>query len=224
MDTYRSEYVKKLESDGALYARDVLNILLSNAFGGSDMSDIADRLLARFPSVKAVIHAEPDEITAVEGVSERVAMYLKTLSLIEKYEPDNGFSEIKDVGDFLSKLAVRFTCRDSEYAEFYLVNARGAIVGSKRFTSDSVEFVQLPTEEFIGFLIKNKAHGLYCAHNHVGESCAPSMADDAITRKIEIICSTCDVRFFDHAIIDSQGGIFSYAQSGRFDAIKKNNL
>lgn len=219
--SYRRAFVNKLDGGGVLYERDVLNILLSNAYGGKDMSGIADRLLERFPSIGSILRADVAEITAVEGVSERVALYFKTLAMLEKYNPENAFTEIKDGDDFLSKLACRFSYRDNECAEFYLVNARGKITGNKTFTSNSSHSIALRTEDFLAFLTGNKAYALYCVHNHVNASCRPSSADDDITRRIAVLCSTCNVKFLDHAIINSDGEMFSYAKSGRLENLIK---
>lgn len=216
--SYRSEYLNKLDG-GALYERDVLNVVLSNAYGGRDMSDIADRLLDRFPSIGAILRADVAEITAVRGVSERVALYLKTLSMLERYNPVYEITEIKDVDDFLSKLTGRFNSRDSECAEFYLVNARGKITDYTAFTSYSAHRIALRTEDFLAFLTGSKGCALYCVHNHVGGPCHPSKADDEITGRIALLSSMCNVKFIDHVIINSKGEFFSYAKSGRLDKL-----
>lgn len=220
-ESYRKQYIDKLESGGVLYERDVLSIMLSNAYGGRDMSDIADRLLSRFPSIGAIMSADVAEITAVEGVSERVALYLKTLALLDRYNRENELKEIKGGEDFLSKIACRFSKSDDEQVEFYLVNARGKVIGVKQFTSHSAKNVELRTADFLAFLTDGRAHALYCVHNHVEGPCRPSAADDDITCKIALLSSTCNVQFVDHAIVNCKGEVFSYAKSGRLAALIK---
>ncbi len=217
--SFRSGFIDKLESGGVLYERDILNILLSNAYGGKDMGAVADKLLSRFPSVNAIISADADEITAVDGVSESVALYLKTLGSIVNLKAENSVTEIKSAEGFHKLMKSVFKGKDNEYAQFYLVNARGKILFSKQFTSGSADKVELQTDEFLSLLTNYKPYGLYIAHNHVNCTCNPSLSDDGITRKIALLCNMCGVKFFDHCIINSDGEIYSYLKSGRLNGI-----
>lgn len=217
--SYRSEFIEKLNGDGAVYEKDILNIILSNAYGGRDMSGIADKLLSRFPSVKSIICAALKEISAVEGVSESVALYLKTLGRIEELKNEKQFTHIKDTEDFYRLLANRFSGCDNEFAEFFFVNSRGKIVDRKTYTSEIADMVEIPTSEIVSALTTVKPYGMYYAHNHVNCSPNPSNADDRLTGKIAQVCAACSVKLFDHAIINSDGEIYSYLQSGRLNEI-----
>ncbi len=213
-ENYRGEYIRKLSAGGALYGRDVLSAMLSNAFGGKDMTAVADGLLARFPSVGAVLHASVEELTDVDGVSERMALYLIAVGRLENYNPHSPITEIKSAEHFRSCISTAFEGCDNEYAQFYLVNARGKVVAQKRFTSMRAETVSMPTEDFLAFLTGHKAYGLYCAHNHVADTCRPSRADDVLTEKIARLCEINGVKFFEHAIVDCRGNVFGYSLSG----------
>lgn len=217
--TYREEYIRRLTGGGALYDRELLAIMLSNAFGGKDMSAVADKLLGRFPSVKAILRAQLAEIKAVEGVSERVALYIYTVGRLEKYNPQVSVDEIKDIDSFAAIMTALFCDCDSENAYFYLVNRRGKVVAKKSFTSARADTVIIPTEEFLQFLSADKCVGLYFAHNHVLGSCHPSSADDEMTLRIYKLCGMRGVKFFDHIICDGHGGIFSYAKENRLSLL-----
>lgn len=215
----RSECIEKLDGGGALYERDILNIILSNAYGGKDMSDITDKLLARFPGVRSVITADLNEILAVDGVNEKVALYLKTLGAAVNYDAQGELKSIKNGEEFLGMLADRFGGYDNEVAEFYFVNSRGKALYTTKYTSGNADEVKMRTDEFIAFITQNKPYGMYLAHNHVNCASRPSLADDDLTRKISSLCGVCGVKLFDHAIINSDGEIFSYSQSGRLREI-----
>lgn len=218
--TYREDYIEKLESGGALYGRDVLSLMLSNAFGGRDMTAEADRLLDCFPSVKAVLRASLAELSAIDGVSPNTARYLFAVGAVDRVNKKPPQTAITGGDDFFALVAAEFCGCDNEYASFYLVNGRGKIVAQKQFTSSRADTVSVPTEEFLRFLTEGKAYGLYCAHNHVAGGCAPSLADDGLTARIARLCGISSVKFFDHAIIDCDGNIFSYARSGRLEKLR----
>ena len=217
--TYRSKFIEQLEGGGVLYERDILNIILSNAYGGKDMSATADKLLARFPGVHSILTADLEEILAVDGVSEKVALYLVTLGTAVKRSEQNDIKSIKNGEEFLDMLAGRFGGYDNEVAEFYFVNSRGKAVYTTRYTSGNADEVKMRTDEFISFITQNKPYGLYIAHNHVNCASRPSIADDDLTRKIATVCEACGVKLFDHAIINSEGEVFSYSISGRLNEI-----
>lgn len=217
--TFRKEYIEKLDGDGVIYGRDALAMLLSNAFHGEDMSEVADNLLERFPSVRAVFRASVDELMAVKGVNGRIAAYLKAVDGIEKFSSEHVISEIKGSADFAAKVKKRLLRYDTECAEFFLVSSRGRVIADEVFTSDSINCVRIQTKEVIKFLTRNKAYGLYCAHNHVEGTCAPSFTDDEITRKIAALCDMCSVKFIDHVIIDAHGDVFSYGSTQRLGEI-----
>ena len=219
-NTYRSEFIQKLDGDGALYEKDVLNIMLSNAYNGKDMSGVAEKLLARFPSVKAVLDATLDEILAVDGVSEKVALYLKTVGTVCALEEDKKISSIKNEEEFKNVLKLAFYGADNEYVKFFVVNSRGKIINTKTYTSGNADKVEMPTDEFLSLITCNKPYGLYLAHNHINCSCRPSASDDEVTRKIAMLCKACKVKLCDHAIINSDGEIFSYASSGRLEELE----
>lgn len=217
--TYRSKFIEKLSGDGVLYERDILNMILSNAYGGKEMSDITDKLLARFPSVHAVITADLNEILAVDGVSEKVALYLITLGTVANRNAQSELKSIKNGDEFLAMLAGRFSGYDNEVAEFYFVNSHGKVIYTTKYTSGNADEVKMRTDEFISFITQNKPYGMYLAHNHVNCSCRPSVADDDLTLKIATVCEACDVQLFDHAIINSDGEIYSYSVSGRLNEL-----
>ena len=215
--TYRSAYIERLNTDGALYQREILNILLSNAYAGKDMSDVADKLLQCFPSIGAIISASKEELIAIDGVDEKVANYFKTLDAVKKFNAEKSLTHIKSAEDFSQIVSSRFRGRDNEYAELFFVNVRGRILERKIYTSDYANEVAIPTGEVVATLALIKPYGVYVAHNHVNCSPRPSIADDRLTEKLVELCLSCNVKFFDHLIINSSGEIYSYLQSGKLN-------
>lgn len=219
-DGYRKKFIEKLDGDGRLYESDLLNILLSNAFGGKDMSAVADALLCRFPGVKAIIEADAEELLAVDGVSKTVVTYLKTLdrvySLCHKEE-----IYMRDSEQCFKVIEERFRGKDNESVEIYLVNKSGKVTGIKSYTTKNADRVDVSANEILSVISSSGAYGLYFAHNHVNCPATPSVADDNVTGKIIKACAMCGIKFFDHCIISSTGDRFSYRLSGKISALGK---
>lgn len=202
-----------------MYERDILNILLSNAYGGKDMSSITDALLARFPSVRSIITADWRELAAVEGVTEPVALYLRTLGLIAEACENRDFF-ITSTKECLELISSRFNGKDNESVEIYFVNKSGKVTDIKSFTSGNANRVEVSSAELMALLSSAKAYGIYFAHNHVNTSATPSYNDDFVTERVAEACKIIGLELFDHCIISSAGGTFSYSQSGKLKAIK----
>lgn len=212
--SFRKQFMEKLEGGGRLYEADLLNILLSNAFGGRDTSAVADALLCRFPGVKAIIEAEPEELIAVDGVSPTVVTYLKSLDRAYKLCHTEEIY-MRDTAQCFGVIAERFRGRDNESVEIYLVNKSGKVTDIKQYTTKNADRVDVSANEILSVISSSGAYGLYFAHNHVNCPATPSVADDKVTEKIKKACAMCGIKFFDHCIISSTGDKFSYRLSGK---------
>ena len=218
-ERYREEYLKKLNGNGRLYEADILKIMLGNAFGGKDMSNVADALLARFPSVKSVLEADEKEILAVEGANRQIVAYLKAVNLIYKFS-DKKELYVKNAEQCFETAASRFLNRDNEFMEIYFVTKTGKVADIKTFTSLRVNRVEVAASDVYAAILSSDAHGIYLVHNHVNSPAAPSSDDDLVTARIYEACAMCRVVFHDHCILSTTGDRFSYVQSGRLEDIK----
>ena len=73
---HRRRLYEKLKSGGNLYEHELLEMLLFNAYPRKNTNPLAHELLNRFPSISAVLNADYEELIAVPGVGEQVALYL----------------------------------------------------------------------------------------------------------------------------------------------------
>ncbi|MCM1438359.1 MAG: hypothetical protein NC131_04000 [Roseburia sp.] len=215
---YRSEFLNRLNSGGELSEREILNIILSNAYGGKDFSKVADALLTRFPSVRALLDANLSEIIAVGGVTEAVACYIKSVKLAEEYLK-NGEIYL-DCEGFPAFARARLGGRANEFMEAYLVNRSGKVVAVKSYTSGKPDRVEITSGEILAAISASGAYGLYFAHNHVNFGASPSADDDRVTAKLKEACGMCKIIFFDHCVVGWKGETFSYLKSGRMEKIE----
>lgn len=217
---YRREFLKRLDSGEELGERELLNIILSNAYGGRDFSAVVDALLERFPSVRAITEADFAEITSVAGVTDSVAAYFKTLKRADEFM-NRGELHIDSTERCFEVAAERFRGRVNECVEVYFVNKSGKVTDVKFYTSGKPDKVEISAGELLSVISSSDAYGLYFAHSHVNCPAAPSDDDDSVTRRLITACQMCNIVFFDHCIVSSNGERFSYKQSGRLDKLKK---
>lgn len=217
--SYRRGFLERLNSGEKLTDLELLSMILSNAYGGRDMTAVAGALLERFPSVSAVLDAGYDEIITVEGVSARVAAYLKTLDRT-RHLSDSGVLYITDTAKCFEVAAERFRGEEHENMEIYFVNKSGKVTDVKRYTSKLPDKVEVSSGAVISEISSSGAYGLYLAHNHINTGANPSAADNEVTAKLLTACGICKINFYDHCIVSSDGERFSYKESGLMDALK----
>ena len=207
---YRRQFLERLQSGEKLDESELLNIILSNAYGGRDMSAVAAALLERFPSVCAILKADFTEITAVKGVPDSVAAYLKSLGLTENFCNSDELY-IDGTAQCLNVAAERFRGRKDESVEIYFVNKSGKVTDIKSYTSELPDKVEIAAGRLLLDISSSNAYGLYVAHNHLNTTAKPSADDNDVTAKIITACEICKIIFYDHCIVSSNGERFSYS-------------
>lgn len=216
-ENLKKTYLAKLNNKN-LTECELLEIILLNAFKEQEVKGVAQNLLAYFPNVHAVLSADVEEIKLVDGVSEKVAVYLKTLNLALGYMRGSNL-KILSTDDFEKIISKSMTGRESEFIEVYLVQKSGKVKDVAIYTSRRSNRVQVTVAEVLNKISLGGAYGVYVAHNHVNCPPKPSVQDDNFTRKLIEACNLLGVRFYDHCIINSQGEIFSYLKSGRLASL-----
>ena len=212
--SFRRQYIDRLKGNSYLYEKDILSMLLSNAYSGRDMSDLAERLLSRFSSVRSVILAEFSELMTVEGVTKPIALYLITIGKAR----EKTFEEVKQIDDVESlakAVGERLREFDSECAELYFVTRTGRVVSSYRYSSSLENKVSLNIQDIIAKITTERAYGFYLVHNHVTSKAQPSSDDDNFTSCL--LSLNCGAKFLDHLIIGADGDWYSYKLNGRFN-------
>lgn len=215
-EKFRQEFIKRLDGGTPLKQDELLEILLENANGVRDTSEISKRLTDVFPGVGAILNADYEELIAA-GAPEAVACYLKTLG--RNLDVDGDAVYIRNTEECFSFIDGRLKVRDVEFVELYLLNKAYKLTEALSFTSNFADAVNVSVAEVLSALSARNVFGVYLAHNHVNCAVTPSEVDDRVTKKISDACRLCGIKFFDHCIINSAGDTFSYKQSGRLPQV-----
>lgn len=215
---------EKLKNGDGLYEHELLEILLFNAYPRVNTNPIAHALLNAFGSIAGVLNAEVDELCAVDGVGESVALYLKCIGECTKNTPKNsaGVAVLKSYEDFKDFVRIRLRGRNEEVLELYCLEKSGKVKKISCFTSNEQNKVNVYTEKVASVITINKPYGLVIAHNHLSGSSEPSFNDDRFTGEVQVMCSMNGIQLYDHCIYASDNNIFSYFTSGKIDKIKSD--
>lgn len=219
---HRRRMYEKLKSGEYLYEHELLEILLFNAYARKNTNPIAHALLNAFGTIKDVLNADVDELCAVEGVGESVALYLKCIGeCVKSAGKASGIALLKNYDDFISFARMRMRGKTSEVLELYCMNKSGKVSKSFSFTSDERDKVRVDTDRVAKVISDVKPYGLLIVHNHLSGNSSPSENDDRFTMEIQLMCSINNVRLYDHCIYAGDNNIYSYFMSGKIDEIKR---
>ena len=222
---HRKRMYEKLKNGDSLYEHELLEILLFNAFQRKNTNPIAHALLDAFGSIAGVLNAEVDELCAVEGVGESVALYLKCIGECTKKAVSSekpGAVCLKNYEDFRRFVCARMRGKTAEALELYCLDKSGKVKKISLFSSNEQSKVQVDADRVAKIISAVKPYGLIIAHNHLSGSSLPSENDDRFTMEVQLMCSINGVSLYDHCIYASDSNVFSYFSSGKIDAIKRS--
>ena len=73
---HRQRLSVKIKNSDALYAHELLEVLLFNACPRRDVNDVAHGLINSFGSITRVLQADISELRKVDGVGESISEYI----------------------------------------------------------------------------------------------------------------------------------------------------
>lgn len=223
-EDHRKRMYEKLKSDGNLYDHELLEIILYNAIPRKNTNPIAHALLDNFGSLAGVFTADYDKLMTVDGVGERVALYLKLLGELDKRIKtySAGIAVLKNYKDFRTFTMLRMRGKTEEVLEFYCLGKNGKVTRIFTFTSNDTNKVEVDMDKLSHTIATEKPYGLVIAHNHLSGNPEPSSNDDRFTMEVQLMCSMHGVCLYDHCIYASDANMYSYYETGKIDEIKKN--
>lgn len=220
---HRKRMAEKLVAGELLQEHEQLEMLLFNAYPRKNTNPIAHRLLDAFGSIRGVLEADLKELTAIEGVGENVAAYLKCVAACVKtaYSSDAEEIYLRNYGDFKQFTAKRLRTKTDEVLELYLLERNGRIKYIYSRTDYDKHGVAVRRDELPAIIANVKPFGLLIAHNHMTADSNPSEQDDKFTSEIFMLCNLNGVKLYDHCIYAADNDVYSFFSSGRLDEIKQ---
>jgi DNA repair protein RadC len=202
----------------ALSSQELLALIIGRGVSQKSVMSIAQELMTRFGSIKALGDATIEELSAIRGIGIAKAAQLKAsfeLAKRQELERDLGDYEITDPESVVRAIRTSITDKAKEHFKLILLNTRNKII---RISTVSVGTLNAslvhPREVFKEALIHN-AFSVILAHNHPSGDCRPSEEDVRITKRLKDAGKIMGVEVLDHIIV-SASGYFSFKGQGLF--------
>ncbi|MDH3533373.1 MAG: DNA repair protein RadC [Gammaproteobacteria bacterium] len=177
--------------------------------------DVASNLLARFGSLRALLHAEPALIVMESGIGTAGAAAIAALpELARRY-----FAESLPVGESIrcpadTEAFLQAKMRHLGHELFcclYLDNRHRVLRFDELFRG-TIDGTSVYPREVVKEALAVNAAAVILAHNHPSGVAEPSQADERITKRLKAALDLVDIRLLDHLII---GNAASTSLAGR---------
>lgn len=218
---HRKRLRERFDKDpGGFTKHELLELLLFYAIPRRNVNPVAHKLLAKYGSVKNVLHADGKDLAEVDGIGESAATYLNLIGKLLDVVADEKQDETKiyrfdDIKIYLLNLFKAATAE--QFCAIYL-SKNERILFKEVYTDNDKNGVSVDMIPFSRSFSNVKPYAVVIAHNHPSGNPAPSVRDDTATEKLAMLFSLNNVRLYDYLIVGATD-VFSYRMDGRLDKI-----
>jgi DNA repair protein RadC len=177
--------------------------LLAVIVGGSGQIETAEKLIARFSTIRQIAQAHVEEIARVPGVGLQTAVRLKAaLALGRKLlQPEDSRPTIHSPADAAQILMPMLAHRDQEYLMVMALDTRNRMLNLCEVYHGSLNSSVVRVGELFMPALRLNAASMLIAHNHPSNDPSPSPEDVMVTRSIVEAGKLLDIAVLDHLVI-----------------------
>lgn len=187
----------------AMSACDQLELLLCYALPRGDVRGLARELLAG-TSLGGLLTRPSDELLSLPGIGPHTASLLGLVARLHREllsERERERELLDDPCDLVPWFRAAIGLSEEErFAAVFLDQGR-QILAREVFPGGSRTRTVLYPRSLFAKALRWKATGVVIAHNHPGGSCLPSPQDRDLTRRVQEIGDSLEVRLLDHLLV-----------------------
>lgn len=197
---------------------EVLELLLFYTRARGNVNPLAHKLLETFGSLKGVLEAPVEQLTAVDGVGEETASLLALMvPLFRRYEmclceEKRKLKHYSDVEDYCRAL---LTGLRKERFYVICVSTQMKVLGQRIIAEGDLSEVMAYPRLVVETALNQNAYGVILCHNHPGGEALPSIGDVDVTRDLEALLAKLGIGLMDHIIV-ADGRTYSMIQHGDY--------
>lgn len=183
---------------------ELLECYLYGSIKQKDTNELGHELIERFGSIRGVLEANPEELTALKGIGEETAFSIKLChEMLRQYAKDPyadqmEFHSISTVGEYFCR---QFIGLNRECIYLMLLNNRMNLLECTCVATGTVNGTIMPTRRIVELALGKNAAIAIVAHNHPQGIASPSANDLEASDQLMQLFDTVDVVFLEHLII-----------------------
>ena len=195
---------------------EILESLLYYSIPRGDTNALAHRLMERFGSVRNLLEASPEELTAEDGIGEHSAFLFKLLNeTLRRYAKDTlqNPPTYRTLGAVSEYLCRKFVGCGTECVYLMLLNNRLSLIDCCKISEGTVNNSLISLRKISERTVFRKASVVVLAHNHPNGIAEPSRSDLEITAQIVKMLDVMGVALLEHLIV-ADDHVFPILHSG----------
>ncbi len=202
---------------GALSDVELIALVLGSGLRGHNVFDVANSLLERFQSLRAMLGATPAQFDGLRGVGRaKTAQLLAIVELsrraLAEEREERALMDSPETAEDYPRLQIR--TRPHEVFACLFLEARHRLMRYEETSRGSLTQMAVYPREIVRQALSINAAGLIVAHNHPSGAVKPSASDRQLTRGLRDALALTDVQFIDHLASARVTSIRSRARVG----------
>ena len=192
------------EGAGALDDTELLAVLLGTGAPRTPVMELADGLLVRFGGFRGLLQAGPEALEQQPGLGPaKAGKLLAVLELSKRF-----LRETLDRGSPLespdaTEQYLKTVLRDHPHEVFacLFLDTRHRVIAFEELFHGTIDGATVYPRVVAEKALRHGAAALIAAHNHPSGVSEPSLADQAITRRLKEALALLDIRLLDHFVV-----------------------
>lgn len=197
------ERLKKLGAE-ALSAQELLAVIISRGSPNKSVLNIAQDLLTRFKSIKAIGEATIEQLSEIDGIGEARAMQIKACFELGKrkdLEPETENAHIANPKDVVEIIRKDLKNKAKEHFKIIMLNTRNKVIGIGEISVGTLDASLVHPREVFEEAIKHHSSSVILVHNHPSGDTEPSDDDLKMTKRLKEVGEILGISVLDHIII-----------------------
>ncbi|MEJ8568802.1 RadC family protein [Elongatibacter sediminis] len=200
----------------ALSDTELLAVLLRSGSASLPVGRLASRLIERFGGLRGLLCAEADALERQPGLGPaKSAQLAAVLELSRRYLRESLVRGAALESPGATERYLKSVLRDHPHEVFacLFLDTRHRVIAFEELFHGTIDGATVYPRVVAEKALRHGAAALIVAHNHPSGVCEPSLADQAITRRLKEALSLLDIRLLDHFVI-GEGSPVSMASRG----------
>lgn len=183
---------------------ELLELILFAAKPRGDVKPLAKRLLKRFGSFDAVIHADPLELKKVDEVGDAAIACIKAVEIAAQRlvkAPTKEKPVLQSWTALLDYCRLAMGKEKIEQFRILFLDHKNRLIADEIQQKGTVNHTPVYPREVVKRALELGASAIILTHNHPSGDPTPSQADIDMTKKIMQACAGVNIAIHDHLII-----------------------
>ncbi len=188
----------------ALSDAELLAIVLRSGSGALPVLTLASRLLDRFGGLRGLLRADLDVLQAHPGLGPAKSAQLgAVLELSRRYLGETVMRGAALESPGATERYLKSVLRDHPHEVFacLFLDTRHRVIAFEELFRGTIDGATVYPRVVAEKALQHGAAALIVAHNHPSGISEPSLADQAITRRLKEALALLDIRLLDHFVI-----------------------